>query len=336
MGNEPSSILLEKLGPHFPDSVKFMKIPNIGNTCYANALIQALFNSTYFIAWLEAISRPLGFACTSTDVQTSLLVQLLSIYRSLKLSKSREFVARPKLFLDAVVQTCPDLRIGTQHDAHELFMLMLSSFDATIESINSGKPDPLPLFSKLFSCHSITSSQCLMCGYILESLDDFTSFYLSIEQRQSLVARLRSAQSYEYLHGPGKRDCRHCRIPQEMKIQCQYVHLPEIALFQLQRFEVNRYTNQTRKLSQVVPFPSMLTLNETQYELRSVVVHIGPELTSGHFVAILRINEKWILANDERLSLLKNDQVEEFFLSGEDPAASCSTAYLLFYEMIKE
>jgi ubiquitin carboxyl-terminal hydrolase 12/46 len=67
-----------------------------------------------------------------------------------------------------------------------------------------------------------------------------------------------------------------------------------------------------------------------------VIVHIGAELTSGHFVAILRIREKWILASDARLSLLKNDQVEEFFLSGEGHSVCSTTAYLLFYEMIKE
>jgi ubiquitin C-terminal hydrolase len=125
MGNEPSSLVLEQLGPHFPDTVKFMKIPNIGNTCYANALVQALFNSTYFIAWLETLSRPLGHA---SDTHSSLLAHILSIYSRRKYSKSREFVANPRLFLQAVASTSSDFKIGAQHDSHEIFMLLMCFF----------------------------------------------------------------------------------------------------------------------------------------------------------------------------------------------------------------
>jgi ubiquitin carboxyl-terminal hydrolase 12/46 len=336
MGNEESSVILGRLGPHFPENVKFMKLDNLGNTCYANSLIQALLHSTYLTNFLDGIFRATARLRLSEEVKASLLFEFLSVFRSFQLSATREFEFRPKRFIQAIVDASPDFYIGAQHDSHELFMLLLSSFDETIRSLNSSFSLDLPAFSRLFSCHSTTTCECLMCGAVVRIHEDFTNFYLSVEARQSLVARLRSAQSPEYLHGAGKRFCRRCRIDQEMKIQCEYVTLPDVAVFQLQRFEVDYQTRRTRKVHQGIPFPSMLTINRTNYELRSIVVHIGSQLTSGHFVAILRIHERWILVNDSRISLLRNDQVEGFFSVGEDKNMCSTTAYLLFYEMLKE
>jgi ubiquitin carboxyl-terminal hydrolase 12/46 len=336
MGNGESSVTLDRLGPHFPESVKFMKLDNLGNTCYANSLIQSLLNSTYLTDFLDNVFRATARLRLSDEVNTSILFEFLSIFRSFRSSRTRQYEYRPKKFLQAVIDASPDFRMGTQHDSHELFMLLLSSFDETINSLNSSFSLDLPAFSSLFSCHSATTCECLMCGAVVRMHEDFTNFYLSIEARQSLVARLRSAQSPEYLHGAGKRFCRRCRIDQEMKIQCQYLTLPDVAVFQLQRFELDYRTGRTRKVHQGVPFPSMLAINHSNYELRSIVVHIGSELTSGHFVAILRIQERWILVNDSRISLLKNDQVEGFFSVGEDKDMCSTTAYLLFYEMLKD
>jgi uncharacterized UBP type Zn finger protein len=83
-----------------------------------------------------------------------------------------------------------------------------------------------------------------------------------------------------------------------------------------------------------VPFPSVLDTGSVLYELKSVVVHIGSHLNNGHFVAIIRIKERWILANDSELTVLRNDEVEEFFAVGEGKHVCSTTAFLLFYEKV--
>jgi ubiquitin C-terminal hydrolase len=333
MGNGESSLILKELGPHFPADVKFLKFPNLGNTCYANSLLQAMLNSSHIRAFMETLSQETRSLSISATLTKSLLFSFLAIYREQRLGQHREIVTKPRPFLDAVSSASPPFIFGQQHDSHELYILLMDSFDSTIATLNSTYNLTLPQFTTLVTCHSTTYCQCLMCGSTSTLEEDFINFYLSIEKRQSLVSRLRDSQMPEFLCGLNKRLCRKCGIPQEMKINTEYVRLPPVAVFQLQRFVLDPITKKTRKLHDCIPFPSVLTIHQTKYELRSVVVHIGAVLTSGHFVAILRISEKWILASDMKLSVLDNDQVEEFFAVGEGRDTCSTTAYVLFYEM---
>jgi hypothetical protein len=128
-------------------------------------------------------------------MQSSLHAHVFFIDNRRKYSKSREFVANPRLFLQAVAASSRDLKGGAQPDSHQLFMLLLSSFDSTISTLNSTRETQIRYLSQLFQCHG---------GNVLEIHEDFTNFDLSIEEHQSLIARLRSTQSFEDLHGPGK------------------------------------------------------------------------------------------------------------------------------------
>jgi ubiquitin carboxyl-terminal hydrolase 12/46 len=333
MGHEESSVILKDLGPHFPVDVKFIKFPNLGNTCYANALVQAMLNSSHICSYLDEFFTATHSLTLSPTLSKSPLMQFLHIYRQHRSSAHREAVIQPGTFLSAITSAAPSFVMGRQHDSHELYLFLMQSFDETIASINTTFQLNLRPFTTLVSSHSTTHCECLMCAHHSKLEEDFINFYLSIEKRQSLVSRLRDSQMPEYLYGVNKRFCKSCKIPQEMKIHCEYVELPKVAVFQLQRFVLDPVTKNTKKLHDCIPFPSMLTINQTRYELRSVVVHIGAVLTVGHFVAILRISEKWILASDLKLNVLDNNQVEEFFAVGEGANVCSTTAYVLFYEM---
>lgn len=313
-----------------------MKLRNLGQTCYANSLMQCLLNSPSVCNFLETFHKTAESLLLDKKMLELPLFQFVDLYRKKSAIKSgTEKLIIPEDFVKSYTHLLPQFVIGRQHDAHELFVCLLSAFDETIEELNSKHSVELPTFSSLFACHSVTQCQCLMCGYKFTNAEDFNNFYISVKQRESLVARLRNAQAPEFLCGEGKRWCNKCRIRQEMMTVCRYDKLSKIAVFQLQRFEVDIARNTTKKLLGHVPFPSVLPINGLDYELMSVSVHIGANLTSGHFVSILRINERWILANDSHLSVLNNDEVEEFFSAGENGYESSTSAYLLFYELMK-
>lgn len=332
MGNNSTKPIADELGPNFPKNIHLLKLKNIGNTCYANSLIQSLMNSANVTNYLTEINKELEKHQPPDSIKNSPLCLLYKVFVNKSNAKQREILLEPKDFLQSVVKQVPDFKIGIQHDSHEFFVYLLSSFDDTITQINNQYKTSFHPFSDLFIYHSITTQQCLMCGYLSKTEEDFNCFYLSIKERNSLNYRLKQSQQPEYLQGEGKRFCNKCKIKQEMKIQCKYTKIPPVVVFQLQRFEFNRSTGKMTKLHQHIPFPSAIDLNSKHYKLKSVVVHIGSSLSSGHFIAVLFIHEKWILASDSSLSILDNHQVEEFFAVGEGKGPTSPSAYLLFYE----
>jgi ubiquitin carboxyl-terminal hydrolase 22/27/51 len=66
---------------------------------------------------------------------------------------------------------------------------------------------------------------------------------------------------------------------------------------------------------------STLDVEDTQYELFALTVHIG-SLDSGHYVAYTKRNGKWYLFNDEDYEIVKESD------------ALNQEAYLLFYRKV--
>lgn len=333
MGSASSSPLHQDLGANFPKTTKFMRLQNLGNTCYANSLTQAFLNSQRITDWIRQISKELFKTNKNSKYTNTPLFRFSQILKARDSSRNSEITIAPSEFVKIITSLNPELCIGKQNDVHELFVFLIVSFDETISRLNEECQCRFPLFSSMFSAHSVTECQCLACGTTATSQEDFLNFYVSIKERQSLTARLKNAQAPDFIAGNGKRFCNKCKVKQEMKMVCSYDKLPPVAVFQIQRFEVDRVAKTTRKLHGHVPFPNVLKLNDSKYELQSIIVHIGSTLRSGHYVTLLRMHERWILASDTSLKVLDNDDVESLF-AVEDTAWQCSTApYILMYEI---
>ena len=64
-----------------------------------------------------------------------------------------------------------------------------------------------------------------------------------------------------------------------------------------------------------------LDLEDTQYELFALTIHVG-SLEQGHYVAFTKRNQKWYLFNDEEYEVVKEAE------------ALNQEAYLLFYRKL--
>ena len=338
MGNEQSKNGESdtKISSFFPTTVKFVKMQNLGNTCYMNSVLQAFLNSEYVLKFLEKVKETIGKKEISKSISDSLLYELMNIVDFRKKMKEQEVIFQPEAFLNKLTTQMPQFVKGQQHDAHELYVSLLDSFDSTINEINKAYNSELPLFSSLSKGNSLSEIQCLMCGNASRDFEEFESFFLSIKEKTSLTYRLKVMQAPEYMNGTGKRFCSKCKINQEMRSVMTYTHIPEIVVFQLQRFEYDRKTKSLKKLNQHIPFPSELTFNNRYYKLKTVIVHIGESITFGHFVALMLIHEKWVLASDSKFTLLDDAEVDEYFACGTVSGSSIPSAYLLFYEEIKQ
>ncbi|KAH3688687.1 hypothetical protein WICPIJ_000334 [Wickerhamomyces pijperi] len=52
---------------------------------------------------------------------------------------------------------------------------------------------------------------------------------------------------------------------------------------------------------------SLPTKDRSEYSLKAVICHKGSQVTSGHYVAFIKVNERWILFNDEKVIDITGD-----------------------------
>jgi ubiquitin C-terminal hydrolase len=69
---------------------------------------------------------------------------------------------------------------------------------------------------------------------------------------------------------------------------------------------------------------------ESLFRLRGLVIHVGKNMSSGHYISCALIEGKWFLFNDDSVKIISALQLSSFF-GGPN---SIYHAYLLFYEKV--
>lgn len=114
--------------------------------------------------------------------------------------------------------------------------------------------------------------------------------------------------------------------------------LPKILALHLKRFKYTEDMTRLQKLFHRVVYPYHLRMFNTTddaedpdrlYELYAVVVHIGGNAYHGHYVSVIKTQDRgWLLFDDEMVEPVDKHYVRNFF--GDKPGMAC--AYVLFYQ----
>lgn len=64
------------------------------------------------------------------------------------------------------------------------------------------------------------------------------------------------------------------------------------------------------------------------YNLYAIVVHLGQGNRYGHYIAVVKINGRWIQFNDDEVEFVDEQMIEKLF--GGKGSSMC--AYMLFYD----
>ena len=131
--------------------------------------------------------------------------------------------------------------------------------------------------------------------------------------------------------------CDNCGGLQEAEKRMKIKRLPRILALHLKRFKYTEDLQRLQKLFHRVVYPYHLRLFNTTddiedpdrlYELYAVVVHIGGGPYHGHYVSIIKTEDRgWLLFDDEMVEPVDKSFVCNFF--GDRPGLAC--AYVLFY-----
>jgi ubiquitin carboxyl-terminal hydrolase 9/13 len=135
-----------------------------------------------------------------------------------------------------------------------------------------------------------------------------------------------------------KFHCDICGGLQEAEKRMKIKRLPKILALHLKRFKYTEDLQRLQKLFHKVVYPYQLRLFNTTddaedpdrlYELYAVVIHIGGGPYHGHYVAIIKTEDRgWLLFDDEMVEPVDKSFVRNFF--GDRPGLAC--AYVLFYQ----
>ncbi|THC99368.1 hypothetical protein EYZ11_001180 [Aspergillus tanneri] len=299
----------------------------------------------------------------SYGMSESLFTSLKDIFESLVASESRIGIIRPQQFLDVLRREHEMFRSAMHQDAHEFLNLLLNEVVSNVEeealkqpvqrsvppaesvessdlSTGSGSktPNTTRWVHELFEGTLTSETQCLTCEKVSQRDEVFLDLSVDLEQHSSVTSCLRKFSAEEMLCERNKFHCDNCGGLQEAEKRMKIKRLPRILALHLKRFKYTEDLQRLQKLFHRVVYPYHLRLFNTTddaedpdrlYELYAVVVHIGGGPYHGHYVAIIKTQDRgWLLFDDEMVEPVDKNYVRNFF--GDKPGLAC--AYVLFYQ----
>ena len=190
----------------------------------------------------------------------------------------------------------------------------------------------------LFEGTLTSETRCLTCENVSQRDEAFLDLSVDLDQHSSVTSCLRSFSEEEMLCERNKFHCDNCGGLQEAEKRMKIKRLPKILAIHLKRFKYTEDLQRLQKLFHKVVYPYHLRLFNTTddaedpdrlYELYAVVVHIGGGPYHGHYVAIIKTEDRgWLLFDDEMVEPVDKSFVRNFF--GDRPGLAC--AYVLFYQ----
>ena len=191
---------------------------------------------------------------------------------------------------------------------------------------------------ELFEGTLTSETKCLTCENVSQRDEAFLDLSVDLDEHSSVTACLRKFSEEEMLCERNKFHCDRCGGLQEAEKRMKIKRLPKILALHLKRFKYTEDLQRLQKLFHRVVYPYHLRLFNTTddaedpdrlYELYAVVVHIGGGPYHGHYISIVKTEERgWLLFDDEMVEPVDKSYVQNFF--GDRPGLAC--AYVLFYQ----
>ncbi|KAL8783364.1 MAG: hypothetical protein Q9213_004683 [Squamulea squamosa] len=217
------------------------------------------------------------------------------------------------------------------------------SFEQALATVMPQSNGPKPMDNRrwvhdLFEGTLTSETKCLTCENVSQRDETFLDLSVDLDQHSSVTSCLRKFSEEEMLCERNKFHCDRCGGLQEAEKRMKIKRLPKTLALHLKRFKYSEDLQRLQKLFHRVVYPYHLRLFNTTddaedpdrlYELYAVVVHIGGGPYHGHYVSIIKTEDKgWLLFDDELVEPVDKSYVLNFF--GDRPGLAC--AYVLFYQ----
>ncbi|XP_058639070.1 ubiquitin carboxyl-terminal hydrolase 37-like isoform X6 [Onychostoma macrolepis] len=221
-------------------------LPNLGNTCYMNSVIQCLLSVSPFREDLLSQQE------NHTDSAT-LLRALTDLHMSRMDSSDSDLkethLAKVKSYIESHF---PVFKGRCQQDAHEFFMACLSRLKEESMSLRSSHPSyTCPVSSMEFKLRS--ERTCNSCGLMKSFTEESNCLSLVIGPHASLTDSLQQYMNASFIDCV----CSLCGGPQASET-LKFLSLPRVLVLLVQRFD---FTSSMIKLKNRLEIPEELTLS---------------------------------------------------------------------------
>ena len=298
----------------------------------------------------------------------SLFTSVKDLFEAMIVHESRTGVVSPQKLLDILRKDNEVFRAPIHQDAHEFLNVLLNQAVENVEQyskevearrsldkssgseVSSRESSSSSAVSKapaipntkwihdLFEGTLTSETRCLTCENTSARDEPFLDLSVDLDVYSSVTSCLLKFSQEEMLCERNKFYCDQCCGLQEAEKRMKIKRLPKILALHLKRFKYTDELQRLHKLFHLVSYPYYLRLLNTTddaeepdrlYELYAVCVHIGGGPYHGHYVSIVKTQDRgWLLLDDENVEPVEKFFVLEFF--GGEQNLAC--AYVLFYQ----
>ena len=241
-------------------------LPNMGNTCYINSIVQCLRYCEPFVQLL-----------ITHDGRADKVKHFVDLLYAGATNETLH------AFVRGLAASNPEFRLYRQCDAHELYLYLIDTFFTQYKKYQNpfeGQFESLITFDE--------------CGHVSTSKYPFISLSVemdnTIQSVSSLVAHFCQPESMS-----DQVECEQCQRKRTFTKQLNIAQTPGILVVHLKRFRG------LRKNDTEVILDETLVVNKTKYRLFNVCNHSGG-LAGGHYTALCRKrNNTYVLCNDDQV-----------------------------------
>eukprot|EP00299_Pterocystis_sp_00344_P015413 c7694_g1_i1.p1 GENE.c7694_g1_i1~~c7694_g1_i1.p1 ORF type:complete len:574 (+),score=135.93 c7694_g1_i1:30-1751(+) len=290
---------------------------NMGNTCFMNASMQALY----------AVTPLRNYLLNAKRLPDGMTGSVASVFNQLSTTSSPSI--QPREF-SSILSTL-DFADGRQHDAFEFTMSLVN---AMIDQIPTHVPNP---FKSIFAFETEAIIRCDSCTNESVTREECLDLALDIPFSTAPVPLENLMSEYfkaTRFTGEHSYQCDHCNQLTDATRSLHVAAFPETMIVSLNRFRYSPRTQSKQKLMTQILVPSNILVSSMNFSLEAVVVHSGFSTDAGHYYAFVRLGsyrnpvEKiWYKCDDRFVSAVTFEEVRNVLLCAD----STESAYFLFY-----
>ena len=279
---------------------KVCGLNNIGNTCYMNSAIQLLLSCKVLVQVLS-----------NYKFKSKILNDLKNIINQYKTNS----VITPIIFKQIIENRYDKFKGGRQQDSHEFIILFLDILEEEFRKEDDNEIFGLKIKNMISSIFDTNCSSIVFCEkYNEKSKSKICDRVLSLSipniKEVNLNNCIENYTKIEKLSGESQwlYEKKNEYVDAYKRIHIK--NLSKYLIIQLKRFTF--FTN-SLKDNRDVYMKENFEFNGKMYDLRSIIIHSG-NTNGGHYVSIVKINDKWMLCNDSNVNEVMN--IDQFLKKG--------------------